>query len=245
MSERIFRFPHTPYLAWLGNGTPRDDKVLSTSAAKAMLAGDIVAEEKVDGANLGFSLDETRRLRVQTRGQFLVAPYSGQFGRLTQWLALHGEDLAARLEPGWIAFGEWCAARHSISYDRLPDWWLLFDLYDGITRTFVSTERRNEFPSDVGLATVTELFRGRATMSSLDRLLNNTSSKYRNGPLEGIVIRSESPTGLRARAKLVRAEFTQAIEQHWRSRRVEWNRLDSTPAGRSVPGDAKGTFESA
>ena len=245
MSEGIFRFPHTPHFAWLGNGTPRDDKVLSPSDAKAMLAGDIVAEEKVDGANLGFSLDETGHLQVQNRGQFLKSPHSGQFARLTPWLALHGENLAAQLEPGWIAFGEWCAARHSLSYDRLPDWWLLFDLYMGENHSFASTETRNAFAGDVGLATVTELCRGRATMSSLDCLLKNTSSRYRNGPLEGIVIRSESPTGLRARAKLVRAEFTHAIEQHWKSRRIEWNRLETTPAGQTVPGAGQGTFESA
>ena len=33
-----------------------------------------------------------------------------------------------------------------------------------------------------------------------------------------------------ARAKLVRADFTQAIEGHWRNRAIEWNRV-SYPGG--------------
>jgi len=140
---------------------------------------------------------------------------------------LHGDALAACLQPHWIAFGEWCAARHSLGYDRLPDWWLMFDLYDGESSTFLPTASRDALARQAGLATVAELFRGRATLPSLERLLVNAESRYRTGPPEGIVVRSESPAGLRARAKLVRPGFTQGIEQHWRSRRIEWNRLDA------------------
>ena len=31
-----------------------------------------------------------------------------------------------------------------------------------------------------------------------------------------------------ARAKLVRPDFTQAIETHWRKRAIEWNRVGSS-----------------
>ena len=59
----FFRFPHTPHLAWLGEGTPRDDKVLSSHEAAALLAGEVVVEEKLDGANVGLSLDPDGGLR--------------------------------------------------------------------------------------------------------------------------------------------------------------------------------------
>jgi hypothetical protein len=36
----------------------------------------------------------------------------------------------------------------------------------------------------------------------------------------------EDEDWLLARGKLVRADFTQAIEGHWRSRKLEWNRID-------------------
>lgn len=61
----FFRSPHTPHLAWLGEGQPRDDKVLPSEEADALLAGEVVVEEKVDGANVGFSTTEDGELRLQ------------------------------------------------------------------------------------------------------------------------------------------------------------------------------------
>ncbi len=237
MSDTFFRFPHTPHLKWLGEGLPRDDKVLPASEARTLLAGDVVVEEKIDGANLGFSLDESGQLRAQNRGQYVEPPYAGQFSKLSQWIAIHGDTLSRTLNPEWIVFGEWCAARHSLNYDRLPDWWLLFDVYDRRRRQFQSTTVRDAFAARAGLATVTALYRGRITLRSLEALLMDSPSRYRTGPLEGLVVRSEAGDALQARAKLVRPDFTQAIDQHWRNRRLEWNRLGtaesvSRPASR-------------
>lgn len=67
----FFRFPHVPHLAWLGKGQPRDDKVLSPDEAAALLSGEVVVEEKVDGANIGFSASEDGELRAQNRGSYL------------------------------------------------------------------------------------------------------------------------------------------------------------------------------
>jgi len=70
----FFRFPHTPHIASLGDGTPRDDKVLTAAEAEAFLAHAVLLEEKVDGANLGFSLGSDGEIRAQNRGQYHRAP---------------------------------------------------------------------------------------------------------------------------------------------------------------------------
>lgn len=226
MSE-FFRFPHTPHLAWLGEGAPRDDKVLSAAEAEALLAGDVVVEEKLDGANMGLSLDAAGRLRAQNRGQYLAEPHAGQFARLPAWLGQHGDALLGTLTPGLMLFGEWCAARHSLDYSALPDWFLLFDVYDRAAERFWSTTRRNALAQAAGLATVPMILRGRTTLPALRQLLATQPSRYRAGlPLEGVVVRRESADWCQVRAKLVSADFTQAIDTHWRRRRVEWNRLD-------------------
>lgn len=237
MSE-FFRFPHTPHLAWLGAGEPRDDKVLSAHEAAALLAVEVTAEEKVDGANLGFSIGPDGALRVQNRGQYLHSPHSGQFSKLPAWLAMHGtaigEALLENAHQHLVLFGEWCAARHSLDYTRLPDWFLLFDVYEADAGTgtgrFWSATRRNELAARLGLATTPELKRGHFTMADLKRRIAQWPSQFRDGPLEGIVIRRESSQWCEQRAKLVRSDFTQAIGEHWRSRRLEWNRLDITTA---------------
>ena len=93
-----------------------------------LLADRVVLEEKLDGANLGFSLAPDGRVRAQNRGQYLEPPYHGQFARLGAWLTAHEDALFDALGPDLMAFGEWCAARHSLDYGALPDWWLLFDI---------------------------------------------------------------------------------------------------------------------
>ena len=58
----FFRYPHTPHLAWLGEGAPRDDKVLSPLEVEAFLSQPLIVEEKVDGANIGISISVFRRV---------------------------------------------------------------------------------------------------------------------------------------------------------------------------------------
>ena len=222
----FFRFPHTPHLAWLGEGAPRDDKVLSPSEAAALLAGDVVVEEKLDGANLGLSLAPDGSLRAQNRGQYLTEPHAGQFARLAAWLAQHDAPLNTVMTPDLMLFGEWCAARHSLDYAALPDWFLLFDVHDRAAGRFWSTQRRNAIASQAGLLTVPQVQHGKTTVPTLKQLVATTPSLYRHGALEGVVIRRESPDWCEARAKLVRPDFTQAIDAHWRKRAIEWNRID-------------------
>lgn len=225
MDGDFFRFPHTPHLAWLGQDAPRDDKVLSTAEARALLAGDVVVEEKLDGANLGFSLTPEGSLRAQNRGQYLTEPHAGQFAWLPAWLDQHGDALRGVLTPDIIVFGEWCAARHSLDYVALPDWFLLFDVYDRSAGRFWCSSRRNALAALAGLATVPQVASGKHTVVALKQLVATSTSRYRHGPLEGVIIRQESAQWCEARAKIVRTDFTQAIETHWRKRAIEWNRV--------------------
>ncbi len=223
----FYRFPHTPHLVWLGEGSPRGDKVLLPHEVTALLAGEVVVEEKLDGANLGLSLASDGGLQSQNRGQFLAEPLAGQFARLPAWLAQHGDALLSILTPNLILFGEWCAARHSLDYTALPDWFLLFDVYDRSTDRFWSSTRRNTLAGAAGLAIVPQVLQGKTSITTLKQLVATKFSHYRTGPLEGVVIRRESPKWCEDRAKLVRPDFTQAIDNHWRKRVLEWNRLVS------------------
>ncbi|MBC7620403.1 MAG: RNA ligase family protein, partial [Candidatus Saccharibacteria bacterium] len=224
MSE-FFRFPHTPHLAWLAPGSPRDDKVLSREAAEQLLAGKVVIEEKLDGANLGFSIGPDGTLRVQNRGQYLLPPFTGQFAQLSKWMDVHQDRLFDGLTESLIVFGEWCAARHSLDYDQLPDWWLVFDMYDRKVNQFWSTTRRNAWAVDLGVSVVPCIFNGEICMTQLQREVAEAVSHFRMGKMEGVIVRKEGVMWLEDRAKLVRADFTQGVEQHWRTRVMEPNHL--------------------
>jgi ATP-dependent RNA circularization protein (DNA/RNA ligase family) len=234
----FFRFPHTPHLAWLGRGDVRGDKVLTPGEAEEFLAEPLALEEKLDGANLGLSLDGRGELRVQQRGEYLQEPYGGQFARLRQWLAVQGPGLRQWLQGpegrGLVLFGEWCAARHSLDYAALPDLFLLFDVADPATGRFWSRRRRLALAAELGLAAVPTLREGRFDLEGLQQLLVQQPSRYRPGPMEGVVLRRDDADWCLARSKLVRPEFTQAIAEHWRHQPLVWNGIDYS--GSSGPG---------
>jgi len=227
----FFRFPHTPHLAWLAAGRPREDKVFSPEEARAFLSADVIVEEKIDGANLGFSIDERGELRAQNRGRYLdLAALSGQWKPLRRWLASpRARALVSALSPGLILFGEWCYAVHSVPYTRLPDWFLAFDIYEQSARMFWSVERRNDFVRQLDLAIVPELGRGRYDLDALKGMLG--TSRLSTAPAEGLYVRRETQGYLLERAKLVRAEFVQAIDEHWAKRALKPNQLDPATHG--------------
>lgn len=219
------KFPKTPHLFWLSTQPARDDKVMSAGEALAFLAqGEIVAEEKVDGANLGISLDDDGALRVQNRGNFLGGRLSGQWEGLRGWLAPHSEGLREYLPIGAVLFGEWCYARHSIGYSRLPDWFLGFDVLDAHNGRFWSTGRRDALLRAAGLPRVRQVARRAFTKEELTALLALPSA-YGDGSIEGLYLRREDGDWLLDRAKLVRPEFVQAIGEHWSRGPLHTNRL--------------------
>ena len=220
----FFRFPQTPHIAWLGDETPRDDKVLSASDAKLFLCDPVVLEEKVDGANLGLSIAHDGLLRAQNRGQYLHLPFTGQFSRLNAWLASHEDVLREGLGNELILFGEWSAARHSIAYDKLPDFFLVFDVYDRSAARFWNTSRRDELAERLGLCVIRQIASGIFALSDLKRKVQSTPSAYGEGPCEGLYIRWQDESWLNGRAKLVRQDFEQGITEHWRARPLQWNR---------------------
>lgn len=228
----FFRFPHTPHLAWLGTGRPRDNKVVAPQEVSELLAGDVIVEEKVDGANLGFSMDEDGTLRGQNRGSYLDldAP-QGQWRPLKRWLATRRHALAQVLGPDLMLFGEWCYALHSVRYTRLPDWFLAFDVYDRQLGQFWSADRRTELAKGLDIRTVPELGRGHYNIARLKALLGK--SQVTEGAAEGLYVRREASDVLIARAKLVRSEFAQAIDEHWSKRRLEENHLAPKLRGRN------------
>ena len=223
----FFRFPSTPHLAWLGQGgLPRDDKLLSPAQVRDLLRDVVSVEEKVDGANIGISLSPDGEILLQNRGQYIEAPFAGQFKRMPPWFDQHERLLKEALTEDLILFGEWCAARHSIAYTRLADWFMLFDVYDRSTDRFWSSRRRAGFAKTAGLVSIPTLLRKRVTLSELEEMLRSRGSRYGEEPMEGLIIRQECEDWCDGRAKLVSADFVQAIGEHWSRRRIEWNQID-------------------
>jgi hypothetical protein len=219
MREPFFKFPRTPHLSWPLDRTPKDDRVLDPADVRAFLEGDVVVEEKIDGANIGLSLGEDGSVQAQNRGSWIECGAHPQFNPMWSWISRKEPALADALGRDRILFGEWCFAVHSVRYDRLPDWFLGFDIYDRTAGRFWSTQKRNALLDLAGISATTNL-------NALTRRLESEQSHVGSGPLEGLYLRREDSEWLQARAKLVRPEFLMSIGEHWSSRHMEVNRLE-------------------
>ena len=213
MKEDFFKFPSTPHLALLGNVEVRDDKVMSDDERDNFLLHELVVEEKVDGANLGISFDFEGNIRVQNRGAYLHLPSIGQWKKLSEWLAPRIDVLFEQLIDRYILFGEWCYAQHSVLYNRLPDWFLGFDIYDKKAGRFFSCTRRDKAFRAIGISQVPKVDRGHFTFEELKKLLSK--SHLSDKPAEGLYFRIDQGDWLVQRAKLVRPSFIQSVEHHW------------------------------
>lgn len=225
MCNGFVKFPRTPHLVWPLDAPPKDDRVLSRSESAAFLEGDIVAEEKVDGANIGLSLNEHNSIRAQSRGSWIERGAHPQFRPLWAWIGDKYSVLTELLQPDRILFGEWCFAVHSVRYDRLPDWFLAFDLFDCPSRRFWSSPKRDRLLERSGICSVPRLFAGRGSIARLQQILHSEPSRLSSEPLEGLYLRRENPEWLEGRAKLVRPEFLLNIDEHWSCRPLERNRV--------------------
>ena len=224
MSEEFFKFPSTPHLLSVGTQMFRDDKLMSPDEIRHLLSSRITVEEKLDGANLGISIAESGELQAQNRGNYIHRDVGGQFKQLWRWIDVRREILSEKLGDHLTLFGEWCYAEHSVAYHDLPDWLIGFDIYDRTQCKFYSVERRNALLAEMEIETIAELASGVFKIDDLKNFLQRPS-RYGANHLEGVYLRRDQGGWLQSRAKLVRADFTQSISEHWSSRNLKVNRV--------------------
>lgn len=223
MVSDFIKFPHTPHLAWLSANSVREDRVLTNSEVAAFLRDEVIIEEKIDGANIGISVSPDYTLSIQNRGAFLERPSPLQFRPLWGWLGTRSDQLISELGQDLILFGEWCYAVHSIRYDRLPDWFIAFDIYDRSACAYFAADRRNEILKKLDLHPIPRIAKGHFCLAQITKLLEDSSSAFGSSKVEGLYLRREAQGWLEQRGKVVRSEFTQAITSHWSSRPISQN----------------------
>lgn len=225
MSTDFVKFPHTPHLAWLSAKPLREDRVLSKSEGTAFLNGDVVIEEKVDGANIGISISAAQTICIQNRGSFIERPAPVQFQPLWNWLGSRSDELINGLGHNLVLYGEWCYAVHSIRYDRLPDWFVGFDIYDRTQDAYFAADRRNDLLSTLSLHSVPRVAKGHFVLPQVVQLLEHSESAFGSSKIEGLYLRRETRGWLEQRVKIVRSEFTQSITSHWSRSPISRNAL--------------------
>lgn len=228
------KMPSMKHLPW-SQEHARQQKWLNEFEAEEIFKGKrVIITEKMDGANACLTSD-----KVYARS------HSGEPHR-DEWDYLkkkHREELMHKIPEDFAIFGEYLYARHSIKYEELPSYFLVFGiLYKGEWLAWYEVKAIAE---EIGLPTVPVIadFRIEREHNELVKkfdefVLYEEKLKYRmpkgkskyGDTREGYVVRNYSGFPIEEltenMAKCVRENHVQTEELHWRkSGSTETNNL--------------------
>ncbi len=229
------KYPRTPHL--FGSRGTGDDKHLGQKESLDFVADtSLIVEEKLDGTNVGIHFTPGGRMVLQCRGHEITAGMHAQYDLFKQWTMGKRPILEAMLQDRLILFGEWLYARHSVHYRSLPHYFFEFDIYDKKKQLFLDLARRLEILEGTNIHTVPVIHRGPVTADDLGALIGPSryDSEFQNpltgrvdNLMEGLYLRTELEGCVTARAKFVRPEFVERVNQseHWQHQPLVPNRL--------------------
>ena len=236
--EQIFKYPRTRHLE--NSKKQVGDEDLKNVKFTELEGKFLVLEEKVDGANCGISFGTDGKMYLQSRGHFLNGGYGErQFDLFKLWAGCYEEQLGQLLGERYVMYGEWLYAKHTVFYDKLPHYFMEFDIFDKVEGKFFSTKKRREIlrkaPFICSVRVLTEgyyhsvkeiqkwlgpsLFISKEPRQSLIKQCNKSGVNPEitiqqtdlTGTMEGIYIKVEEGEYVIDRLKFVRGSFLNTI----------------------------------
>lgn len=153
-----------------------------------LLKGPVYVEEKVDGSQFSFGVQEDGTIRVRSKGcEMIVDAPEKMFSLAVETV----KALAPKLHPGWTYRGEYLRTtkHNALIYKRVPDLHvILFDIEVGECEFLPYAEKAAE-AARLGLEVVPLLKEG--IVASLDefRALLDTESILGGQKIEGVVVK--------------------------------------------------------
>ena len=183
---------------------------------------EVVVEEKLDGSQAAVSWKNGKPFLQGKNSHISDFDKRPQYAGFVQW----AYENSAKLEllHGYLVFGEWLKIRHYIPYDKLPDWFIAFDVYDGKRKKFLNLREKTEFLKSVGLAQSPILYSGQVTMKLIESLTIGKPSAFSDSHMEGCIIKDYREQTM---VKFVVHEFIDGIDEdgHWMRHDAKLNKI--------------------
>lgn len=143
MKPTLIKYPRTKHIE--GSNLQKGDSDLSQVSLSSLTGVRLLIEEKMDGANCAMSFNQDGQIQFQSRGHYLTGGAREKHFDMFKAYGIQIQDcLHDILGQNYIMFGEWLYAKHTIFYDKLPNYFMEFDIYDRINGVFLDTERRHK-----------------------------------------------------------------------------------------------------
>lgn len=207
------KYPRTPHLPG-SPGMTKDDKLISMEALAYLKGQEVVVTEKLDGEN-------STLLRHGSHARSLDSSHHES----RSWLKRFAADFQFEIPDDYRICGENLYAKHSIFYDSLPSYFMVFSIW--IEDFVLSWDDTKEWCDMLGLTLVPELYRGPWDDKKIAACM--TGKSRFGAEQEGYVVRVASefrlstPT-LQHVVKWVRKGHVQT-DQHWMTSEIIPNKL--------------------
>lgn len=226
-------YPRTMHLPWKPN-TVRGDLIATEENCKVLFTEQsVVVEEKIDGAQCGMAYFDghpiiRNRDHILSKGYHKQTPAKQQFKAVWNWFYDHRENFEALARMGhYSVYGEWMVAQHGLEYDRLPSWFIAYDLYDYDAGQYIDSVRAKIFLRACGFHVVPELHKGPLdSWPQLEGMANGPSPFTTTGQREGVYVKVSDGQWITKRFKMVREGFVQG--GLWSETELHRNRLGGT-----------------
>jgi len=209
--SKQFKYPRTFHVPW-SLGATNDDKILQS--VDHFIGKEVIVTEKLDGEN-------TTLYRNYIHARSLDSRHHPS----KNWVKnLHGQ-IQYLIPEGYRICGENLFASHSIFYNELPSYFLVFGIYSD-KNICLSWDETEYISQDLGLITVPVLYRGIWNEEEIKKCFTGIS-KF-GGEQEGYVIKVAEEFHYdnfkNCVAKMVRQNHVQT-DTHWMSKEIVPNRL--------------------
>ena len=228
-SEKLIlpAFPRTPHLPYKPN-TEVSDYVSTAEDCAIIFKSLINIEEKIDGASVGMTLHNghpiiRNRDHILRKGYFKATAAKQQFASIWTWFYKNQYKFEKLSEIGpFSVYGEWCIAAHGIKYTKLPDWFIVYDVYDYEKQYFIAPNHARTILYDCEFHLPRLLQRGEfegneAELESMTKL----TSEFSDDQIEGIYIKVFDKDKITHRFKMVRSDFRRG--QFWNPKKITKN----------------------
>lgn len=191
-----------------------------------LLAEEVEIEEKMDGANVGI-IRHKDGFALQKRGSLVGQSEHEQFQYFRAWANRMKYDNIMSLPVDHILYGELLYAVHSIYYDSLPDYFLVFDILNQKNGHWMCRREKEGFCLDFGFDIVPLVAEGYFNLENLYKVMPKESAFGKMA--EGMVIKRYQEKKY-LRGKIVKPEFIKTMEEsdHWTKYNIRKNKLRSS-----------------
>lgn len=210
------KYPRTYHLPWSPGGTD-DDKRMLKADTDLLLEQDVVVTIKMDGENTNMYPDHIHARSLDSKR-----------AADRDWVKNLWASIKHEIPTGWRLCGENLFAKHSIGYESLLSYFLLFSIWNDKNEC-LSWPETVEWAALLGLPTVPVLYQGKwQGVQDIEGQFKRYQEEHEEEH-EGYVVRPVGSFRLKdfrkVVGKYVRANHVVQHARHWRRSAIEQNKM--------------------